>query len=392
MKRFFILFFLSLFVISLLSQSYDNAGADYTKAFMIKDKAQRIKAFETYIKKYPDPTKNSFLKLAYYWLAADYSITKNFGKAVTYANKALKFNDLPKDIKAKTYYVLAVSYGHVNSPVKDNNKALNYANKAISLAKVVKLKDLLVEAEKIKKKVSGPPPKTPEQKLKSMYVEEDYLGFISYYKQVPHNLQVKTDIHELYAKSLYKLNKLDKALKEYNNLLESNKKPIYFTKIGEIYAKKAAKNKLFYDKAITNFIKASILYKKQNDNSKSSIALKNAKYNIFKKYGYFAKIKKYNASLQRAQAKAKQNQRAISKLKREIRRYKRRLRKEYYRDNLEPPAYELEGLEKLEKKLKALQSGMTSQQSDEGEKLKKEKTKIEKEFNSIYDKIKSEMM
>jgi len=391
MKKVLFLLLLLMFSLSLFSQNYDNAGVDYTKAFMIKNKAQRIKAFEAYIKKYPDPTKNSFLKIAYYWLAADYSITNQFGKAVRYANMALKFKDLPKDIKAKTYYVLAVSYGHVNSPVKDNKKALNFANKAISLAKSIGLKSLLAEAEKIKKKVSGPPPKTPEQKLKAMYFEGDFRGFVSYYKQVPHNLQVKTDIHELYAKSLLKLNKLDQALKEFNNLLEANKKPIYYAKIGSIYAKKAKKNKVFYDRAVTNFIRASVLYKKNGDSEKAKIAFKSAKFNYFEKYNFRAKVKKYNASLSKAQAKAKQNQRAISKLKREIRRYERRLRKEYYRDDLEPPAYEMEGLEKLKKKLRALQSGMTSQQSDEGEKLKQEEKRINKEFNALYEKIKSEM-
>ena len=70
------------------TQDMENAGIDYTTALTKKAGAERIAAFETYIKNYPDPAQNVFTKLAYYWLTVDNYNSKNYDKAIRNGEKA----------------------------------------------------------------------------------------------------------------------------------------------------------------------------------------------------------------------------------------------------------------------------------------------------------------
>ena len=79
MKKVFfliVLFFL-LIVSSAWGQNMENAGSDYTMALQKKGQ-ERVRAFEEYVKRYPDPKANVFTKYAFYWLALEHYNQKNY--------------------------------------------------------------------------------------------------------------------------------------------------------------------------------------------------------------------------------------------------------------------------------------------------------------------------
>src|SRR5512137_3019891 len=82
------------------AQDLENAGIDYTTALQKKPGTERISAFETYIKNYPDPSQNVFTKLAYYWLTVDNYNNKNYEKAIRNGEKAVALGGMEAKLEA----------------------------------------------------------------------------------------------------------------------------------------------------------------------------------------------------------------------------------------------------------------------------------------------------
>lgn len=375
-------------------QSDDDAeisrAQDYTNAILKKTPAEKIAAFKAYIKKYPD-TSQKFTKLAYYMLTVNYFYNDDYQKTVEYGEKTLKLGDLPtRGEQARLHLVIGNAYGIKRSPLYNKDRALNHTNQAISLARGHD-GEVLKTAMDLKKKLTGPPPKklTPEQKIKVLvYQDEDHRGAISFYKSLGSAEQKNPVIHETYATALMKSNQLDGALNEFKSLYAKNKKAILAKRIAEIYSKKAKRNKSHYDKSVDYYIEASILFKKEGNYSNSTAALKLAKFQLFEKYDFNTKIKRYNAKQKQSEASKAKNEAEIARLERELRKHKRYLRKTYEYNDLEPPAYENEKTEKLEKKIASLKSGGSASDDAEGRMLIQERKKIEKEFDDRVQEIK----
>ena len=137
---------------------------DYTDAILKKTPLEKIKAFKAYIQKYPD-TSQKFTKLAYYMLTVNYFHNKNYRQTLTYGQKTLKLGEMPsRGEQARLYLVVGNAYGIKDTSFYNKDKALEYTNKAISLARGHD-NEVLKAAKNLKNKLTAPPAKkiTPEQ-------------------------------------------------------------------------------------------------------------------------------------------------------------------------------------------------------------------------------------
>jgi hypothetical protein len=355
-----------------------------------KSGAAKISALNTYIKKFPETTTR-WTRLAFYHLAVEYFQTRKYSQAVEYSNKTLKLGSLSEGEEGRLYLIIANSYGVKSASIFDKDKALQMANKAISFAQANKLKDVLSEAQKLKRQLSGPPPKkiSPEQQIKMHYSDMDYRAAISYYQKLGAADKSNPEIHKTYANALFKANRFDPALKEFKALSAKDKKGAFAFKIGEIYADKAKRNKILLDSAVNYYLEAHILYNKENSATNAKVALSKAEYYLFEKYGFNAKIKKYNEQLKKQQSSSEKNKTEILKAKRELRTHQRRLRREY--QDIDPPDFETRKTRNLEKKIAALESGVPAGATDEGAKLEKERKRIKNELNDLLAKVKKRL-
>ncbi len=365
---------------------------DYTDAILKKTPLEKIKAFKAYIQKYPD-TSQKFTKLAYYMLTVNYFHNKNYRQTLTYGQKTLKLGEMPsRGEQARLYLVIGNAYGIKDTSFYNKDKALKNTNKAISLARGHD-NEVLKAAKNLKNKLTAPPAKkmTPEQKIKILvYQDEDYREAISFYRSLGSSEQNTPEIYETYATALMKTNQLDSALKEFNSLYKQNKKGTIAKNIAEIYSKKTRRNKSLYDKSVQYYIEAALLFKKEGSISNYNAALKLGKYQLFEKYNFNARIKNYNAKQKKNKTSKAKTEAEISRLKKELRKHQRHLRKTYEYNDLDPPTYEEEKTEKLEKKIARLKSGGSAQDDVEGQKLLDDRKKIEKEFDDRIRKIKSQ--
>ncbi len=361
---------------------------EFIQATQQKTAQARINALTAYIKKFPDTTKRWTI-LAYYQLAINYYHVKNYTNAVKNGETAMKLG-VPAGEEARLNLVLAESYGLKDSPLYDKTKALKHAEKAISLAKDDK--DVKSAAQKIKKGLTAPPPpkETPEQKIKRLvYQDDDFTGAISFYRGLGAADKGNPAIHESYAYALFKANRLDSALAEYNTLYEKEKKAKTAYRLAEIYSAKAGKAGKYHDNAVNAYIEAGILYEKEGNNSNKDIALKKGKHQLYTKYNYFTKLDRYNAKLKKNQSSASKNQEAILKAKRDLRRHQRYMRNTY--PDIDPPQFELDKERNLEKKIAMLESGGTEDMSKERDELKNEEARIEKEFDQSVSQVKTRL-
>ncbi len=382
-KLFFIGALILLFIIPIFSQNYENAGMDYTKAIMQKTIKARITAFKTYIQQYPDTTKR-FTKLAYYQLALNYFQNKNYSRAVRYGEKTERFKDLGHGETARIYLILGNSYAIKSLSLYNKDLALKYTNKAISLARANKLNDVLSAAKNLKGKLTVPPPpsETSEQKImRLVYQDEEYISAISFYKTLSSNDKQKNKIHKAYTIALLKSNRLDSALKEFMLIYANEKTGATAYHIGNIYKKKAKRNRKLYGVAAKYYVEAYLLYKKEEKKTNAMSAKSYAKNMIVEKYNLQTKIDRYNAEQKKNQSSASKNKEEIASVKRQIRREKRRIDRAY--PDIEPPAYEYDKINKLQKKLKTLKSGTSTYSDKEGLALQRQIKKIDIELNDL---------
>ncbi|MCI0470760.1 MAG: tetratricopeptide repeat protein [Candidatus Aminicenantes bacterium] len=359
---------------------------DYIAA-TTKQGAEKIKALTDYIKKFPD-VKQKWTRYAYYSLATEHFQTKNYSEAVKYAKRTLEIG-VPGEggEEGRLYLILGNCYGIKDTPLFNNEEALKFTNQAISVATQKNLDDVLGEAKKLKDKLSGPPPVhlTPEQKIKRFYSNAEYAEAISFYKSLGAGEKANEEIHKTYAAALLKQKNYEAALTEFKALSTAHKKGIYASYLGEVYENKAKSDKKFYDSAVAHYLEAHLLFKKEQNNTTSQTAFKNARYDLYEKYGFNKKVEEYNKKQTQNQSSAQKNKAEIERLKKELAKHERYLRKTYDRNDMDPPDYELAKSQKLEDKIAALEKGGTTDSAggDEGAKLETERTKIEKELNDL---------
>ena len=235
-------FLIVLIVITLsYSQDYDNAGMDYTKAlYENKTASARIAALKAYIKNYTD-TSNKFVKLAYYQLALNYFENKQYSNAVKTGERTLKLGSIGTGEEARLSLVLANSYGIKSFSGFNKDKALKYVGKAINLGNEASDNDVISTAKKLKKSLTGPPPKkiSPEQKIKMHYSDEEYRQAIRYYNSLGASDKKNLEIKKIYAYSLFKAKRYDTALLTFKSLYQREAKGVYPKYMGDIYSKKA---------------------------------------------------------------------------------------------------------------------------------------------------------
>lgn len=387
-----VMFILPCFSIQSDDEREISRTQDYTTAILKKTPAEKIQAFKAYIQKYPD-TSQKFTKLAYYMLTVNYFHNKNYRQTLEYGQKTLKLGDMPtRGEQARLYLVVGNAYGIKDTPFYNKAKALEYTNKAITLAKGHD-SSVLKTARNLKNKLTAPPAKklTPEQNIKMLvYQNESYREAISFYRSLGSAEKSNLEIHETYATALLKANQLDSALTELTKLYDRKKKGSTANKIAEIYAKKARRNKSLFDKSVQFYIEAALMFRKEGSSSKYKAALKLGKYQLFEKYNFNARIKRYNAKQQKNQSSKAKTQSEIARLEKQLRRHERHLRKTYEYNDLDPPTYEVEKTEKLKKRIANLKSGGSAEDDVEGQKLLTEKKKIEKEFDTRLKEIKKQ--
>lgn len=393
-KVLFVILFMALVVIPcLFGQTNADREVKRTQDFITattKKGTAKVSALMAYIKEFPE-TSSRWTRLAHYHLAIGYFELKDYGKAVEYANKTLKIGSLEPGEEGRLLLVIANCYGVKSTSIFNKDKALEYANKTISFAESKKLNDVLTEAKKLKRQLSGPPPKkiTPEQQIKMHYSDDDFSAAISYYQKLGAADKANPEIHKTYANALFKANRLDSALKEFKALYAKNKKAVFALRMGDIYAQKAKRNKSLNDSAVNYYLEASVLYGKEGSSSNQSIAYKKAEFQLFEKYGFNKKVQILASQQKKNQASAEKNAAEIRRAKYELRKLQRQIQREYV--DIDPPPYITDKVKELQKKIKALESGASPQATDEAKKLEEEKKKIQDELKSLLAKVKKQL-
>lgn len=375
------------------AQDLENAGIDYTTALQKKPGSERITAFEAYIKNYPDAGQNVFTKLAYYWLTVDNYKVKSYDKAIRHGEKAVQLGGMEPKLEAGVYLILGSSYGATNN----KEKALNWADKAVSFAQKNGIADIAKQAGALKNELSGAPkqparPLTSLEKIGQLYTAGKYNDAIAMYNSFGAADKNDDKIFEIYARSMMKAGKLDAALKEFSDAYAKSKKGINAERLGNIYLAKAEKDKRFYDDAIRYQLEAGLLYGKENDGKRRDALLTNAKYWLYEKYDYNAKIKKYNASVKPVK-QAPSNEKAIKELQYKYDKLDRELQRKYV--DIEMPGYEQDKLDAIQAEIDKLKKGASTPASDPNaaaaQELEKEKLRIEAEFKSLNEQAKKRL-
>jgi len=370
-----------------------NAGPDYTKA-LEKKGGERIRAFEEYIAKYPDTSKHTFTKYAYYWLALELYNQKKYDEAMRNADKGLAVGIPDKKNEAELNLILASCHG-----VKGNkDQAIRFADKAISLAKAENLANIVKNAEAVKRELSGPAQPqtklTPVQKFQWQYQEGKYAEAIASYAALPESDRKNQLNAEAYADSLLQLKRTDEALQKFEECYRQHKKGQVALRLAEIYMEKAKRDKTLIAKGIDYYVEASVLFGKENSSKNQQAAMQKAKYEIGEKYNYNKRAADLNRKMPKNQPAPANNKLEIRKLELEIQRKQNEIDDKYA--DMEPPAFELDKIKAMQKKLDQMKSGAAPKPTDpalakEAEELEKDKAKIDAEFGAALDKAKKKL-
>jgi hypothetical protein len=371
------------------TQDMENAGIDYTTSLQKKPGEQRIVAFETYIKNYPDPAQNVFTKLAYYWLTVDNYNSKNYDKAIRNGEKAVALGGLEAKLEAGVYLMLGSSYGVKSFSGYSQEKALKWAEKAIEFSQAKGVGDIAKQAQALKNELSGvakqpAKPLTNLEKIGLLYNQKKYEEAISMYNSFSAADKNDETIFDIYARSLMSANKLDAAVREFTDAYAKSRKGINAERLGNLFLAKAKKDKKFYDQAINYYIEGGLLYKNEKNNSRQEALLKNAQYWLFEKYDYNARIKRYNATVKPVKPVVS-NDKEIKKLERDYEKLEQKLTEQY--GEIELPPYEQEKLDKIQQQIDKLKAGGNKPADDTNsaaaQELMKEQQRIEAEFKTL---------
>lgn len=397
MKKFIYVILVTLWIMVPFVSAQGNADQEIAKTqgyieAATKTGAAKISALQDYIKKFPD-TKSKWTKLAYYQLAVGNFETRNYAEAMNYANQTLKIGAPGDGEEGRLYLIIANCLGIKGTSMFNTDKAMEMANKAVDFAESKGLDDVAAEAKSLRAKLVGTPKKTmtPEQQIKFHYANGAYNDAIAYYKTLSAADKANDEIYKTYANSLFKADKLDVALKEYEGLYAKEKKATYAARIGEIYSLQSKKNKALVDKAIAIYLEASLLYTREGNSANSKASYGKAEYMVYDKYGFNKKIEEYNKTINAGASSAKKNEGEIRKLEKELRTFERYLYKNYESQDLDPPAFEKDKRKKIVDKITLLKSGGSAKTTDQGSKLEEERKRITAEISALVDAAKKRL-
>ncbi len=398
MKNLLLTLMLLAFLIPVSAQDYDNAGMDYTKVLVsmakIDNPETRISAFQDYLKTYSD-VNNKFVRLAHYQLAINFFEAKRYKETVDVAKKVLSMKKLGEDdpgAEARLTLVLANAYGIRSADTFNQPEALKYAKEAIELGKKYDDPEVVKTAELLKERVSAPPPKqmSPLQKFQYAVSEESWQDAIKEYKGLTESEKTESDNRFFYATALINARQEAAGIKEMEAMYATAKEARVAKKLAETYIKSARKNAPdSYNAGIDMYLETGLLYQKEGNSRSSKAALDLAMYELANKFGYNDAVKKINAEAAQGQKQAAQNKEKIRKLENDIRMEDRRIRRQYTDQDIEPPQYEFDKLEKMKKQLAAAKSGASPQTTDAAEKLLETKKLMDAEYNSRLAEAKS---
>ncbi len=376
-------------VFPVFADQYENAGSDYSRCLYENQTPEaRVKCLEGYLQTYPD-TGNKFTQFAYCMLAINHFDTKNYAKTVEIGEKSLKIGVPDNGLRAKLFLAMGSAYGIDSSAVFDKSKAINYADQAIEFAEKAGLKEFAQNARGLKTMLTAPatPQMSPEQMFKKYYIEGRYSEAIVQYKKLPDTVKNNPEIREIYAKCLHKSGQLDVALKEFSALYAENKKARYASSISDIYEEKSKGNRTLFKDSAIYLIKASLLYQKEDNPANVDKAIKKAKYNYYELYNLNAKIDIYNKKPKPKPLSEEEINKKVRLLEYMIRKEEKRLEEKY--PDTDPPDFELETLNKLNKDLERVKSGPGPVEDKEGAELVAQMEKVDKEFDALVAQVKS---
>lgn len=401
MKKLFFLSLVTLLVLfsfqTLVSQGSSDPIQDFVKA-MEKQGTEKIAALNDYVKKYPDP-KSKWTQLAYFNLVTEYYQLKNYAEVIKSGEKRISLGSFGKGEEVRLCLVMAEAYGIKDSPVYDKAKALEYADKAVSLAGADDDADALAAAKNLKKQMATPaqPAITPIQKFKRHVANGEYPQAISVFKTLSADEQNDIENRRLYADCFFKSNKFDTALAEFKALYEKEKRAIFAYRIATIHSNranaKANKDKTLFDVPVDYFLEAGLLYGKEGSTANRDTAFKKAKVDLSEKYDFNKKAKEYNEMKVGLEKESGKNESAIRQKKKDIRALNRKIR-DYESDyGTDAPDSMYDQLDKMEEELKVLESGGTDYTKLEtlDKEINELEARIDKELKSRQEEAKKRL-
>jgi len=231
-------FVLITLILTSLSLFSDEKQDLWKKAAAESNMEQKFTLLEQYAQAYPQD-ENS--KVLYYNLTVISYQLKKYNEATKYGELALKQEGLENDNKLNVYLYLANSF---NVSKTDLEKALHYAEELVQLAKTLKGesqdssrydKNYIVPGLRIQIQILFNDDKDDPQRISDAATKA-----IEIYKEYDQSRRSANMILTL-ANRLYKLNKLDAAIKAMEQIIEEDKpNPRYLDVLASWYSK--AKN------------------------------------------------------------------------------------------------------------------------------------------------------
>jgi len=367
-------------ILPLMAQNYEYAGMDYTKALLKKPLSAKIEALKEYVQKYPD-TGQRFTKLAYYQLASSCFSANAYADAIKYGQKTLdimSFESNPNEV-AKTNLLLGNAYGIRSSEQFNREKALDYINKAISLATQMNDQGILGSANDLKQKLSGPPPKqeTPEQKFLRLYKDGMYSDAIAQYGTLSSDKKTSDINRTVYAKALVKANQLSRATEVYREMYQADPKASTAYELAKVYDSRKS-----YDNAVDYYLDASLLYSRENNYNNSKICQTKARVVLQNKYNYDAVYRRAKQSLEANKASEGETQKTIRDKERELRRLDLEIRSIENETGFAAPPHLIQKKEQLQREINQLKSGKNTPNpaNKEYQEFEQLKNRIEREY------------
>jgi len=363
-------FLLALFLIALSAFCLDQTD-EYAAAISKSSPAERIKAFEEYLKKFND---SKFHKYVYANLALNYNQLGKFMEVIFNAGKALEYKDLEPDWKVQMFLVMANAYAS-DQQIKDLNKALNYADKALNLSKSQGFMTLENSAINAKNLIYNMINKNVVVEIKALFENKKYEEVIDLVNKKDGSIKDDFVVLRCYALSLYRTKRIDEALKVFEKAYSKKKTGEIANSIAIIQFNKSKNDKKLLDISIEYFIRAGHLFLKEKSQKKSEQAIARAQHLFFnEKHGI-------NEKLKEVQEKYRKFDDEYSQL---VKDYNSLIKKYEGKEITEEDEKKIEA---IEKRIKELESTLAKKE-EEMEMLEAEQRKLDIEFQNLITRIK----
>ncbi|MFB0564533.1 MAG: hypothetical protein ACETWK_02505 [Candidatus Aminicenantaceae bacterium] len=371
MRKLFV-FLLALFLIALFAFCLDQTD-EYASAVSKISPEERIKAFKEYLKKFSD---SKFHKYVYANLALNCNQLGKYMEAIFNAEKALEYKDLEPDWKVQMFLVIANSYAS-HQEIKDFNKALNYADKALNLSKSQGFTTLANAASNAKNIIYNMINKNGVVEIRALFENKQYEEVIDLVNKIDGSMKDDFAVLRCYAFSLYRTKRIEDALKVFEKAYSRKKTGEIANSIAIIQFSKSKNDKKLLDISIEYFVRAGHHFLKEGNQKMSEKATARAQHLFFnEKYGI-------NGKLTEVQEKYRKFDDEYGQL---INDYNAAIKKNEGKDIKE----EEKKIEVMEKRIKELES-VLAKKEEELEKLEAEQRKLYIEFQNLITSIKSQV-